>query len=449
MFESSTDLVAEQISEQKLTLEKALQLAISLHQQNRFEDAELVYRELLNQIPENPNILHFLGLLRHQRGFTDEGANLIKQALAIAPDYVDAHNNLGNLYLQAGRPEEAEPCYRRVLELRPDFAAAYGNLGVALKELEKYEEAILHLLKAIDICPEDASNYQNLGNVYKNMSRFREAVDMFRKTLELKPFDSNAYRKLSQTLFVMGEIERSIEVINQWLNYEPDNPTALHMHAAFTLENIPTRASDAYVKQTFDIFATSFDGVLKRLDYKAPFLVQNALQQLNPDPEAWQVLDAGCGTGLCGALIRPNVKRLVGVDLSPNMLARAHAREVYDELTEAELTAFFSQAKNAYDAITCVDTFCYFGDLTQAAQTAAKALKPKGWFIFTLEKLDETEATETGFHLNLHGRYSHTDSYTCQTLTEAGFNIHNIEIAVLRKEGSDLVAGLVVTAQLP
>ncbi len=434
---------------QRLTLEEALQVAMRLHQTNQFEHAEGVYRQILELVPDDPNVMHFFGLLRHQRGYSKEGAEWIKKALSLVPDYLDAENNLGNIYLQLGEPELAEKCFRRIIECKPEFAEAYGNLGIALKDLKQFNEAIEHLSKAISLQPNDIYLYQNLGNVYRKLENYQEAIGMYRKSLAIQPFNAEAYKNLCRTFYLMGNTLECIEVVQQWLESDPENPTALHMYASYTHTNIPTRASDEYVKQTFDGFAASFDGVLKRLDYKAPFLVQNALQQLKPDSETWQVLDAGCGTGLCGALIRPVVKRLVGVDLSPNMLARANAREVYDDLFEAELTAFFSQAQNAYDAITCVDTFCYFGDLTQASQTAVKALKPEGWFIFTLEKLAENEATETGFRLNLHGRYSHTESYTRKTLTAAGFNIHDIEIAVLRKEVSEQVAGMVVTAQLP
>ncbi len=36
-----------------------------------------------------------------------------------------------------------------------------------------------------------------------------------------------------------------------------------------------------------------------------------------------RMLDLGCGTGAAGALLRPAATRLVGVDLSANMLAKA------------------------------------------------------------------------------------------------------------------------------
>ncbi|MCX4239251.1 class I SAM-dependent DNA methyltransferase [Paraliomyxa miuraensis] len=50
------------------------------------------------------------------------------------------------------------------------------------------------------------------------------------------------------------------------------------------------------------------------------------------------VLDAGCGTGLCAPLLRPLARTLVGVDLSGKMLDQARRRGGYDELIEAELT---------------------------------------------------------------------------------------------------------------
>ena len=432
---------------EELTLEQALQLAMRLHQANQFEAAEEVYQKLLEIAPENPVILHFFGLLRHQRGYSDEGIALIKASLESVPDYIDARNNLGNIYLQMGDAELAEASFRLVLELNPNFVSAYGNLGVALKDLKRYPEAIEYLLKAVDLEPNVAYHYQNLGNAYRNMRQYREAADMYRKSIKLAPFNSESYRKLYRTFYIMGEKEQCLDVFNQWLAHDPENPTAIHMHAAFSGGEIPDRASDDYVRQTFDRFAASFDVVLKELEYKAPFLVRDAVQDINPNSNNWHILDIGCGTGLSGALLRPLAEHLDGVDLSPKMLECAEARGVYDALYEAELTAFLLETEPKYEAITCVDTFCYFGDLTDAVNASVHALKPNGWFIFTLE-MHESDDSNQDFHLNLHGRYSHSETYVRKTLTNAGYEVNRIDKAILRKECGEEVVGLVVNAQL-
>lgn len=432
---------------QQLTLDEALRLAIRLHQANQFEDAEELYGKLLAIDPENPNVLHFFGLLKHQRGRSKQGIEFINRALERVPDYLDAQNNLGNLYLETGQPELAEKLFRQVIAAKPDFAAAYGNLGVALKELDKFEQAIENLTKAIELQPDAAFHYQNLGNVYRVLKHYPEAVAMYRKSLALVPFDPDAYRRLSRIFYVMGEIDRCVDILKQWLEFDPENPTALHMLAAYSGSNAPARASDAYVQQTFDSFAASFDGVLRRLNYQAPVLVQQALIQLQPQADCWTLLDIGCGTGLCGELVRPLVNTLHGVDLSAKMLERAAEREVYDALFQAELTEFLASTDHVYDAVTCVDTLCYFGDLSGVFPAAARALKPNGWFVFTLEKHLESE-TEAGFRLNRHGRYSHAESYVRSLLEAAGFRVDRIDTAVLRREGGEDVSGLVVTAQL-
>ena len=349
-----------------------------------------------------------------------------QKSIGLIPDYVDAHNNLGNIYMQSGKPQFAAPCFRRAVELNPGFAAAYGNLGVALKDLKQFSEAIGCFRKAIEFEPEAVHHHQNLGNVYKNLKLYDEAVESYRKSLALNPLDAESYKKLIRIFYIMGEVEQSLEVVKQWLTYDPENPTALHTYAAYTKTDIPTRASDGYVRQTFDGFAATFDTVLQRLDYQAPLLVKNALQRLEPDPDTWRLLDAGCGTGLFGELVRPMVKHLAGVDLSPKMLERAATRAVYDQLLEAELTAYFQRSQSVFEAVSCVDTLCYFGDLNEVMQSAVNILKPGGWFVFTLEKQAESD-TEPGFSLNLHGRYSHTETYVRQVLSDAGFEIETLK----------------------
>jgi predicted TPR repeat methyltransferase len=431
----------------QMTLDESFQFAVQLHQANQLESAEQIYRQILALLPEDADLFHFYGMLRHQLGYTEEGVELINRSLALAPDYIDAQNSLGNIYMQTGQVDLAETYFRRVIQLNPEFAAAQANLAIALRKQGRAVEAESFLLKAIEYEPNIPHHYQNLANVYRVLKRYDEAVVMYRKAISMHPADALAYQRLTRTFYMMGQPHCCIEVLNQWLAKDPDNPTARHLLAAYTQDNTPARASDDYVKDTFDRFAASFDHILKTLDYQAPALVYQALKRLESNNEGWVVLDAGCGTGLCGVLVRPLAQRLVGIDLSTKMLIKAQARAVYDELHEAELTAYFQRTNSEFDVITCVDTFCYFGDLSTALKTSVSALRANGWFIFTLEKLDQ-DLTDTGFCLNVQGRYAHTENYIRKALDFAGYRIHSIDTAFLRNEFDQQVQGLVVTAQL-
>jgi predicted TPR repeat methyltransferase len=246
----------------------------------------------------------------------------------------------------------------------------------------------------------------------------------------------------------LGEIDQAVGVIEEWLSEEPDHPVARHLLAACSGRNVPARASDAFIETTFDSFAGSFDAKLASLSYRAPALV--AAMLAGSDPAAatrLDVLDAGCGTGLCGPLIAPHARRLVGVDLSGRMLAQAEARHVYDELRKGELTAYLRACTAAFDAIVSADTLVYFGSLADVVVAAAGALRAGGLFIFTVEEWsDAGPASE--YALSPHGRYSHTRQYLDRVLTEAGFQ-PEIETAELRLEAGRPVPGLVVRATKP
>ena len=428
----------------KLNLQDALTLAVHLQQQNQHAEAEALFCRILEVMPDNADALHYYGLTNYFQGDIEKGIERIKSALSFAPDYTQAHNNLGNIYLIKKEYEKAEKCYRKVLELDPEFQAALNNLVVVLKESDRIVEAIDTLLHAIqaDTCLK--MHYQNLGQIFRQKGELINALELYHNELKQRPFNPDVYLLLSRSLKLSGEDDSAVHCLEKLLELDPGNPLAQHNLSAYTGKNVPTRADDDYVRKTFDRFAGSFDLVLQRLDYKAPFLVEKAFLEISESARpSLDVLDAGCGTGLCGPLLRPRAKRLTGVDLSGRMLGLAKERQVYDELVEAELTAYLQQSNAAYDVIVSADVLCYFGDLLPVLTACIQALKPEGYLIFTVEKL-MTEF-ELGYRLNHHGRFSHSQHYIESTLADAGFNVIKLETVVLRLESGEPVEGYLIT----
>jgi predicted TPR repeat methyltransferase len=385
----------EQELEQELSLPQAIALAVQLQQTGQLVQAEELYRRILQVAPEQPDVLHFLGILRYQQGQGEEAIKLIRRAVEQVPEHADAHNNLGNVLKQLGRNEEARTAYQRVIELQPAHADAHNNIGILLRKQNRLEEAVAAYRKAVSSNPQHADAYYNLGNALGQLDRHDEAVDAYGRTVELNPNHLEAYKQLGTTLYRVGRSQEAIAVYKEWLRLSPNHPVALHMLAACSGQEVPTRATDDYVQQLFDGFANEFDEHLDRLHYRAPELVMAVIAQAYGQPEqALVILDAGCGTGLCGPKLRPYACRLSGVDLSPGMLEKARARDCYDELVCAELTAFLHNPPGTFDVIACVDTLCYFGDLGAVLQHAAGALWRDGRLIFTVESSEDDDAAD-------------------------------------------------------
>jgi predicted TPR repeat methyltransferase len=443
--ETSREEPSEEPTEElaELTLDEALQVAIKLHRAGHLDEAEILYGRILAIVPEQPDALHYMGILAHQRGRGEEAVELIRRAIALDPGRAEACSNLGNVFLQQERAAEAIAAYQQAIALQPGFAGAYNNLGAVLRTQERFAEAAAAYEKAIELDPQHVDAYNNMGNLLSCQNRVKEAVVCYCKAITLTPGHPEANRMLGIAYYTLRQFDAAAQVFARWLEQEPDHPVAKHMYAACSGKDIPPRASDAYVETTFDGFADSFDAKLGKLSYRAPQLVADALALAAGAPaRQFVALDAGCGTGLCGPLIAPWVSHLSGVDLSAGMLANAKTRAVYDQLVKAELTAYLQAHAAAFDLVISADTLCYFGQLDEVLRAACTSLRHGGLLIFTVE---ETPPGDSAHRLNPNGRYSHSQAYLQGALSAAGFSEPVLLPTSLRNEGGEPVAGLVVT----
>jgi predicted TPR repeat methyltransferase len=428
----------------ELTLEEAVSIAILLQKSEQLAEAEAVYRRILDIVPNHPDALHYAGVLAHQQERSDEAIALIEKSLRLVPDRADWHSNLGIVFQAQGKLDEAIVAYQRAIALDPSHANAHSNLGVLLRATDKPVEAEASYRTAIRLNPDHIDAYTNLGVLLNGLRRSEEAVACFCKVILLRPKHREARRLLALAHCTLGEVDEAVKIFEEWLEEEPDDPIARHMLAACTGRDIPGRASNGFVEGTFDTFASSFESKLAKLSYRAPALVALMLEDSGVEPsKSLDVLDAGCGTGLCGPLVAPYARRLIGVDLSAGMLAQAKEKNVYDELIKGELTEYLQGSSDAFDLIMSADTLVYFGGLEDVMAAAAAALRPDGLLIFTLEHAVGEAAVD--YRLELHGRYCHSRGYVERSLAGVGL-VPEIAQAELRLESGVPVAGLVVRA---
>jgi predicted TPR repeat methyltransferase len=433
--------------ESTLSVDEAMAVAVAWLKEGRVRDADAVCRRVLEVMPGHLDALHYSGMAAYQEGRVDEAVALVRRSLEGAPAQSDWHSNLGIMLLAQNDLEGAIAAFRKAIDLRPAHAQASNNLGVLLRVLGRYDEAETAYRAAIQVDPAYADAYHNLAVLLDVTGRAPEAAVAHLKELMLRPGDPNAWRHLALAYCLHGDREKAVELCREWLKRWPHDPQALHTLAACSGCDIPSRASDAYVEQVFDSFAESFEAKLMRLEYRAPELIASALAAAGIDARGHlHVLDLGCGTGLCGSLLAPYAGRLVGVDLSKGMLEHAAAKRMYDDLVQTELTAFLLQFDAAWDVIVAADTLVYFGELEPVVAAAARALRPGGMFVFTLEHAVDFETTT--FTLQPHGRYAHAADYV-ESLV-AAFGLKSVIVrAELRKESGLPVAGLVVRATHP
>jgi predicted TPR repeat methyltransferase len=429
----------------ELTLEETVSLAILLQKNKQFAEAHEVYRRVLEAVPNHPRALHYAGVLAHQQGRNDEALALIERSIALVPDQADWCSNLGIVFQSDNRLYSAIQSYRRAIAIDPKHANAHNNLGVLLRATGQPLEAEAAYRTAIQLDPEHIDAYTNLGILLNGLERTEEAAACYCKVITLRPKHREARKLLALAHCMLGEIGKAVNIFEEWLGEEPGDPIAWHMLAACTGRNVPDRASNAFVETTFDSFASSFEAKLETLSYRAPALVAAMLEDSGLErSHRRDVLDAGCGTGLCGAAVAPFARRLVGVDISEGMLAHAKDKNVYQRLVKAELTEYLRDNSETFDLIVSSDTLVYFGDLKDLIAAFAKALRPNGLLVFTLEHA-VGDGDDADYRLELHGRYSHAQAYVERLLAFSGLQSKIIH-AELRMEAGLPVPGLVIRA---
>ncbi len=442
--------------------------AMTQHRQGNLIQAQVFYQRVLDAQPEHPETLNFMGILMQQRGQSTQAEQFIRRAIRSAPDYAAAYTNLGNVLIVQKRYEDAIAAYRQASIYRADEVEACVNMGAVLRGLGRLPEALEAYRQASERRPASAEIHHRLGLVLAELERFEEAIAAQEAALRCDAGHEEAIEQLGGLLhrmgrsedarmvlgnavFQLGDSKVALNLLQFWLRLMPDDPIAQHRLAAwFGQDQAPARASDAYVTYLFDRYAEGFDQhLVQELKYQGPAVIADRLAEVLGVPAArLDVLDAGCGTGLCAPLLRPYARHLAGVDLSPRMLDKAREGGSYDELVTAELTAFLAARPQTYDLIVSADTLVYFGALETVFAAAAAALRPDGWLAFTVEAATG-DVPPGGFRINHSGRYSHAAEYARQALADAGLEIRLMATAALRRECDRPMEGYVVLARRP
>jgi tetratricopeptide (TPR) repeat protein/SAM-dependent methyltransferase len=221
------------------TLEKALQH----HQAGRLEKARALYRQILDTDREQPEALHWLGVIELQQGQPQVAVELIEQALKIKPAYAAAFNNLG-LALQAQqRLSEAEQAFRRALALEPDDANTHLNLGLVLRYQDEQAEAVAAFERACTLDPDDPVTQNHLGLALQAVGRLPQAITAFERALAARPDFVDAQRNLAAALSANGRTGAAVPAYRQLLKLKPDLVEA-HLGLGFAL-NALGRVDDA------------------------------------------------------------------------------------------------------------------------------------------------------------------------------------------------------------
>ena len=286
------------------TISEALKTASQHYSANRLNQAEQIYRRILEIVPLQPDALHGLGLLTLQKGESQNAKEFLEAAVRLQPNIfrnwlalgncyqsaseflaaVDAyekalaagcniaplHNNLGYALQKLGEWEKAIASYKKALEIQPDCREAYVNLGNALyaqgqlsedkrlhysqlnhqlgldrKQVGDLNNAIAYYQQAIVLNPGNWELYYSLGTVLQEQEKFAEARAFYNQALKLNSENWDIYNRLGQIYQVQNNLTEALSIYRQGLTLlNPHYAKAIKTHPNCPIQITPSINQD-------------------------------------------------------------------------------------------------------------------------------------------------------------------------------------------------------------
>jgi len=291
----------------ELTIEQALKQGVAAHKEGKLEDAERLYRAILQSQPAHPDANHNLGVLAVSVNKANVALPLFKTALEANPkieqfwlSYLDAlikqkqfeaadqvinrAKNQGvagkklnvleaqlaskkkpenvksasppelqlNALLehyQGGRFGDAEKLATSISQEFPQHQFAWKVLGAIFGQTGRNSEAAHANQIAVTLSPQDAAAQNNFGNTLKALGRLDEAEVSYTRAIVLKPDYAEAHSNLGITLQELGRLGEAEASYTQAIAIKPDFAEALCNLGATLQELARLEEAEASLRQ--------------------------------------------------------------------------------------------------------------------------------------------------------------------------------------------------------
>jgi len=197
--------------------------AVQLHGQGDLEGAKQSYEEILSKNPNNPDVLHLLGVVLAQQGHKHQAEGFLQKAIRIKDTDYLFYINYGNLLVELNKNEKAIEIYKQALSLGAEEDDLLFKIGVAFQKANLIEEAISYYEKLVSKRSSDAALFSYLGQAWSSLSNRKLAKENFEKALALSPQMEFLYGNWIHSKMYLCDWEgyqESIEKFNSYLGQE-------------------------------------------------------------------------------------------------------------------------------------------------------------------------------------------------------------------------------------
>ena len=206
------------------------QEALALEQQGKNREAELKWRAILKEHPENPEPMAHIGLLEARQEHYKEAVSFYRKALALNPNVPGLRLNLGLALFKAGELKESisefEVLRKGAPANSPDARRVTILIGMAYYGLADYAKAAPFLKEASEADPNNLQLLLALEHSYLWSGQTKYVLDVYHRILTLNPDSAEADMVAGEALDQLKDNAGALAMFRAAVKADPKQPDA-------------------------------------------------------------------------------------------------------------------------------------------------------------------------------------------------------------------------------
>jgi len=230
-------------------IEQALQHLKS----GNYAAAEVLYRQMLADEPENPEVLYMLAITRQGQNDLDTPVELLNKALRVQPKNPTLHHTLGMVQLQGRKLNEAERSFHAAVAIDPNFAAAQNGIAAVELARGRYAAAEQALRKALRAEPDNLQVQLNMGIAMLEQGRGEDAISYLQRITAKQADNYFALFHLGRAFMVAGNAGFAVGAFEKASQLQPNATEVLILLAATQSQSHQYEAAAKSYRRALDL----------------------------------------------------------------------------------------------------------------------------------------------------------------------------------------------------
>lgn len=237
----------------KSTIEEGL----NYHKNNKFDEAEKIYKSILKLDKKNFNANQLLGTLFLQQNKLDDAENFLITSYKLKSSNPNVLNNLGLLFKLKKNYERAIFFYEKNIEINDDYQSKI-NLSSVYFQLNNFVKS-LSILKKIETKKVSPQVQEYIAINYFKINQIDKAKNIFEKLVNANSLTIEGNLNYAKFLFETKSYDESIKFLDFYILNNKKNYEAFLLKAGVSRElNKMQQSLDNYI-EALKIFPLSYD----------------------------------------------------------------------------------------------------------------------------------------------------------------------------------------------